>query len=445
MKYQAASIPEWFSKGSVYQINPRTFSAEGTIKAVTKELPFLADLGFSIMYLCPIFKEDDSSDKKNWSKRQLASNTENPKNPYRMNDYFEIDSEYGSMDDLREFVKESHRLGMRVLLDLVYYHIGPNAPILKEHPEFAKLDNDGNIILGEWNFPVFDYNCQGLREYLYCNMVYYVGEIGVDGFRCDVGDNVPLDFWTEGLRRIRAIKPDAVIINEGVKWEYLTVFHSIYAYHWHECIYDIIAKGTPAKALREAWEKYSVLLPVGGKFLRDMENHDMVTDWNGRIEKMIGHGGMELIQALNFVIDGIPMVYCGNELADTSKLSMFANRFYMGKFEATDRSIAKEEYSIRRQNVMKGLNKIKKTSETLCLGETVWLSNTAPEKIISFARVLGNEKIVFIGNMSKDSTECKVSELTFDIKEKLFESEEKIENISGQIIIPPYGYIVLKY
>jgi len=164
MKYQAASIPEWFSKGSVYQINPRTFSSEGTIEAVTEQLPFLADLGFSIMYLCPIFSEDDSTDRKNWSRRQLASNTENPKNPYRMNDYFEIDSEYGTMDDLREFVNESHRLGMRVLLDLVYYHIGPNAPILKEHPEFAKQDNDGNIILGEWNFPVFDYNCQGLRN-----------------------------------------------------------------------------------------------------------------------------------------------------------------------------------------------------------------------------------------------------------------------------------------
>jgi len=445
MKYQAASIPEWFSKGSVYQINPRTFSSEGTIEAVTEQLPFLADLGFSIMYLCPIFSEDDSTDRKNWSRRQLASNTENPKNPYRMNDYFEIDSEYGTMDDLREFVNESHRLGMRVLLDLVYYHIGPNAPILKEHPEFAKQDNDGNIILGEWNFPVFDYNCQGLREYLYCNMVYYVGEIGVDGFRCDVGDNVPLDFWAEGLKRIRAIKPDSIIINEGVKWEYLTVFHAIYAYHWHECIYNIISEKDSANSLRDAWVKYSVHLPIGGKFLRDMENHDMVTDWNNRVENMIGHNGMELVQVLNYIIDGIPMVYCGNELGDTAKLSMFANRFYMGKFEVTDRSIAKENYSIRRQNIIKELNEIRKTSEILCSGETVWLDNTEPKKITSFARVLRNEKIVFIGNMSKDRVECKVSELTFDIKEKLFESEEKTENINGRFIIPPYGYIVLKY
>lgn len=281
MKHQAAKIPEQLSKGSVYQINPRTFSSKGTIKAITEELPFLADLGFSIMYLCPVFQEDESTDKKNWSNRQLASNTENPKNPYRMNDYFQIDSEYGSMDDLREFVKEAHRLGMRVLLDLVYYHIGPNAPILKEHPEFAKQDKEGNILLGEWHFPVFDYDCQGLREYLYCNMTYYIGEIGVDGFRCDVGDAVPLDFWKEGLRRIQAIKSDAVIINEGAKCDYLTVFHSIYSFHWHECIYDIISKKIPAYSWEAEDEKIQAEI-IGNlyKIWFSHPNVEQIIYWN---------------------------------------------------------------------------------------------------------------------------------------------------------------------
>lgn len=281
MKHQAAKIPEQLSKGSVYQINPRTFSSKGTIKAITEELPFLADLGFSIMYLCPVFQEDESTDKKNWSNRQLASNTENPKNPYRMNDYFQIDSEYGSMDDLREFVKEAHRLGMRVLLDLVYYHIGPNAPILKEHPEFAKQDKEGNILLGEWHFPVFDYDCQGLREYLYCNMTYYIGEIGVDGFRCDVGDAVPLDFWKEGLRRIQAIKSDAVIINEGAKCDYLTVFHSIYSFHWHECIYDIVSKKIPAYSWEAEDEKIQAEI-IGNlyKIWFSHPNVEQIIYWN---------------------------------------------------------------------------------------------------------------------------------------------------------------------
>lgn len=442
MKYQASFIPNWLAKGSVYQINLRTFSKEGTLKSVTDELHFLAELGFNVMYLCPIFKEDDSCDIQYWSTRQKASETENPKNPYRMNDYFEIDSEYGTMDDLREFVAETHKLGMKVILDLVYFHIGPNAPILKIHPEFAKQNNDGDVMLGEWNFPVLDYNCDGLREYLYANMVYYVGEIGVDGFRCDVGDSVPLDFWKEGLHRVRAINPEAAMINEGSKKEYLTVFSSIYAFYWHCCIYNIIDGTDTADILKIEWKKNQQSMPLGGKFLRDMDNHDTVTDWKDRIENMAGHSGMELILALNYIIDGIPMVYCGNELGDTAKLSMFANRFHMGKFEVTDRSIATKPYSIRRQQVLKRLNTLKKESEVLSCGETVWCDNSNPQKVISFIRKYKSNKIVFIGNFTKEKVEDVKIDCLTNIGKLLLNSEETVKFNGNEFSLPPYGYIV---
>jgi glycosidase len=111
----ALGAPYWLTRGAVYQINPRTFTSEGTIAAVTRELPFLADLGFSTIYLCPIFEADPSENRANWSIRQKASNTENPKNPYRMNDYYKIDEEYGTMDDLAACVKECHRLKKAIL------------------------------------------------------------------------------------------------------------------------------------------------------------------------------------------------------------------------------------------------------------------------------------------------------------------------------------------
>ena len=97
MKKIARKAPEWLEKGSIYQINPRTFSSEGTINSITKELPFLKELGFDIIYICPIFEEDTSLE--NISNLQKASNTGNPKNPYRMNDYFFVDEEYGSSED----------------------------------------------------------------------------------------------------------------------------------------------------------------------------------------------------------------------------------------------------------------------------------------------------------------------------------------------------------
>lgn len=444
MRNIAAKVPDWLAKSSIYQINPRTFSKEGTIKAIVKELPFLKDLGFSVIYICPVFEEDESTDLKNWSIRQKASETGNPKNPYRMNNYFEIDPEYGSMADLRDFTEECHRLGLKVMLDLVYLHMGPNAGIFKRHPEYMKMDADGNVFLNHWNFPELDYDNDGVREYMWCNMVYYIGEIGVDGFRCDVADGVPLDFWREGLRRIRTINPEAVIIDEGSNWNSVKVFNSIYTFYWHDCIHRIITGESKASELREKWEEVDAKALKGTRFLRDMDNHDTVTDWNMRVEKRIGHKGMELIQVLNFIIDGIPMVYAGNEIADSAKHSMFANRFYMGKYEVTDRSIAKENYSIRRQEVMKKLNEIKRESDILYGGETKWLDNTVPDSIISFARETDDGKIIFVGNITANSVKCTVDGIVGTEKENLFESEEKPQKDGNEFSLPPYGYIVFK-
>ena len=442
MKRRAIQAPEWLTKSAIYQINPRTFSSEGTISAVIKELPLLAQLGFGIMYLCPIFEEDDSKEETYWSTRQKKSHTKNPKNPYRINDYFKIDKEYGTEDDLRTFINESHRLGMRVLLDLVYMHIGPYAPILKSHPEFAKQDADGNIINSEYHFPYLDFNSAGLREYLWSNMTYYIGAFDADGFRCDVGDAVPIDFWVEGRRRMRAIKPDSVLINEGFNWDStLCGFDAIYCFDWHEELYSVFSEKRPASVLRSKWEEIAALLPAGCTLLRDIDNHDTVTDWPTRTETVAGHDGMEFIEMLNYFIDGVPMIYCGNELADTARVSMFANRFHMGNFEVTDRSVQHTKAAARRQSIFKHLNEIKRTNELLLIGKTEWLDNSEPDKIVSFARVHEGKKLIVIGNTSASS--CTVTVESFEDGKHIIENG--CEKISDKTVcLAGHGYIAVE-
>lgn len=443
MKNLAAHTPDWMARSAILQINPRTFCEEGTLPAIVKELPQIAALGFGIVYLCPIFETDDSADQTFWSRRQLASGTGNPKNPYRMNNYFEIDSEYGTRSDLRDFVEECHRLGMKVLLDLVYLHMGPNAGIFKRHPDFVKQDADGNILQNYWNFPELDYDHEGVREFMWSNMVYYVGEFGIDGFRCDVGDNVPLDFWREGLRRIRTINPDAALINEGSNHQALKVFSSMYSFYWHECLHEILIGNAAANELRLKWEENHQKQLKGSKILRDMDNHDTVTDWPERTEITAGHNGMEMILTLNYFIDGIPMVYAGNELADTTRQSMFSNRFHRGDYSPTDRGISKEEYSLRRQNVIKSLNKIKRESAILDNGKTQWLDNSADNTVISFARVLDGKKLIFIGNFSKKPVVVSVDGVVCSMEKVLLSSEEKAEILDNKFSFPAFGYVVM--
>lgn len=443
MKYKAVCPPEWLSRSAVYQINPRTFSADGTIRAVTNELPKLKELGFRVMYLCPIFEEDDSENRDFWSTRQKKSETNNPKNPYRMNNYFKIDSEYGTEDDLREFIEEAHRLGMRVLLDLVYLHIGPNAPILKRHPEFARQDRDGNIICTEWNFPYLDYTSDGLREYLMCNMIYYLGEMDADGFRCDVGDGVPTDFWVEARRRMKAVKPDSVLINEGSNWNNLLKgFDSSYCFDWHVNLYKAFSGEISAAECRSFLERLANEIPSGAKLIFDIDNHDTVTDWPKRTENVAGHNGMEQIEVINYLLDGIPMVYCGNELADEAYHSLFANRFHMGRFETTDRrGLETLDYSLRRQEIMKGLNTLKLESDILCYGSTVWVDNSAPEKLLSFSREYNGKKITFIGNISREKA---ASEFNAEFGGRVLFSNGAEKISDGTIELEPRGYVVLE-
>jgi len=442
MRNQAITAPDWLSRSAVYQINPRTFSPEGTLKSIEAELPRLKELGFGIIYLCPIFEADSSEDRTNWSDRQKKYGTENPKNPYRMNTYFSVDEEYGSMTDLQELIAAAHALGMHLLLDLVYLHIGPDAPILKRHPEFACQDTDGNIQMTIWHFPHLDFHSAGLREYLWSNMVYYVGELDADGFRCDVGDGVPLDFWAEGRRRIQSIKPDAVLINEGSNWDYLLgVFDSSYCFAWHEKLYSLFRGELTAAQLREYYETTAAQLPAGALLLRDIDNHDTVTDWPARSEIVAGHDGMEMIEVINYLLDGIPMVYSGNELADSANINMFANRFHMGRYETTDRRrLEKEDYSLRRQEMMKKLNQIKAESDLLRFGKTIWVNTDCSEEIIAFKRTYQDSALLLIGNPTD-------KELTVTLEEAFTGSAaltNKTEILSDtQYKLAPKGYTVL--
>ena len=141
MKQKTARIsPDYLQNGVIYQLFLRVCTPEGTLRSAMKLLPHIASLGATIVYLCPIAEADDDPDPRYWSERQRKAGTNNPKNPYRIKDFFAVDPEYGTRDDLQAFIREAHRCGLRVMLDLVFYHCGPKAVHLAAHPEYALRD-----------------------------------------------------------------------------------------------------------------------------------------------------------------------------------------------------------------------------------------------------------------------------------------------------------------
>src|SRR5689334_10201296 len=131
-KVAARSTRAWVRDGVIYQIFPRNFSSEGNFKGVTAQLDRLKDLGVTILWLMPI--HPIGQEKK---KGTIGS-------PYAVQDYYGVNPDYGTKDDLKKLISESHRRGLKVIIDIVANHTAWDSVLMK-HPDWYKHDAKGNI------------------------------------------------------------------------------------------------------------------------------------------------------------------------------------------------------------------------------------------------------------------------------------------------------------
>lgn len=425
MDRKAKKITDELKKSVFYQIFLRAFTSEGTLAAAEKMLPEIADLGVTHVYLCPIFEMDDDMDKSHWSDRQIKSGFDNPKNPYRMSDYYKIDPEYGEDGDLSAFVKKAHEKGLKVLLDLVYFHCGPKASFIGEHPDFILRDEDGTPVDVNWHFPGMNFENPELREYLWQNMEYYVRKFDIDGYRCDVGDMVPLDFWVEGRRRIEKIKPGIVMLNEGVKGDSLyEAFDLNYSFGLNPHMCNVLAGKESAETVRVEWEHVNKNYPEGAHCIRYMDNHDTASDsYNNRYERVFRADGMEAGFVLMYTLDGVPLLYNGNEACDDARHSLWSNRDF-GKLRISWEN-ALTENGARRREFLKELAKIRKEHPSLWDGSLTWVDTSCPEKLWAFVREKDGEKTAVIINASCDEVNA-ICKLSADVKGVLIGKRERV-------------------
>lgn len=438
---------------TIYQMYLRDFTGEGTLKGAVKMLSHIAELGVDTVYVSALCTEDESVSGQ--SPRQIKSGFQNVKNPYRIRDYFGVDEEFGSVSDLKEFVSAAHEKGLKVLIDLVYLHCGPTAVFLDENPDFVIRNEDGTIKVGaEWPFARLNYENKELREYLWKNMAFFVSDIGADGFRCDVGDGVPLDFWEEGVRRVKQINPNVYMLNEGSDRKTLSVFDSMYL---HEAIFllnhtfaymphsgkkakHIIAENDETKYtlsfFKEQWQALHEGVPAGAA-LCNSENHDTVTDcFEERPERFLGADGYEAVLALLYTLDGTPMLYNGNEIADSGLKSLFWNRFCKGSY-AVQWENALTITGKHRLALLKRLIALRKDMPALQSGERVWTDNGCADAVLSFTR--GGEIKVYV-NVTAYSQKDVLSAKSFD--NILLSQGAEING--GALHLAPYGFLIAK-
>jgi glycosidase len=424
----------------MYQMFLRPFTPAGTLKAAERKLPMLAELGIDIVYLCPICLQDDDMDRSGWSPRHHVSTSADPRNPYRIKDYFTVDPEYGTAQDLHDFVATAHGLGLRVLLDIVFFHCGPTAVFLNEHPAFVQREQSGEIKNGQWRFPMLNFDCTELREYLWDNLEYWLREFNVDGYRCDVASCVPLDFWDEARRRMERVNPEVIMLSEGERQaEPEFAFDMNYTFAWNNrTVLPVFAGKMPAAKLREVWEQQQRAFPEGTRFIRYTDNHDIANDaFENRPERAWGFDGMNAALTLLFTIDGIPFVYNGQEIADGGRHSIYKGVGSPIEWARADSDTGRARFALVRK-----LCELRHTEPALFDGALTWLDNAAPDAVVAFVRDAGEARILVVINARGEAVNTSLQLPAGETYEPLLSAGAALAG--GTAALAPFGYVVAK-
>lgn len=396
--------PDYLKRATVYQIVLRNFTRDGNFRAATEMLDHVRSVGVDIVYLTPFVAMDCDMNRAGWSPRQIRSGFGSPKNPYRISDYDKIDPEYGTDADFKAFNDKAHSLGMKVYMDLVYLHCGPNN-VLKDHfPDAFQKNPDGSVKTTIWNFPYVNFASKDVRKYLIDSMLHWMS-LGCDGFRCDVGDEVPIDFWVEAVTACQKVNPELVMINEGTKAEWLEkAFDACYAWPWSFTVRErIAAVGNRSLPERMAEVRtYEENVPKGALMFCFLDNHDTAADdWERRFDRTLPVEAGNAAFVLTFLRKGLPLIFNGNEIADNSLNSFFGPVKHPARAAKTvDWARALQPDGQKRLALIRKLAKMRHEDPIWSEGDMTWVTDGEKNGIIAFTRTLDTRTVLVAANLT---------------------------------------------
>lgn len=396
--------PDYLKRATVYQIVLRNFTRDGNFRAATEMLDHVRSVGVDIVYLTPFVTMDCDMNRSGWSPRQIRSGFGSPKNPYRISDYDKIDPEYGTDADFKAFNDKAHSLGMKVYMDLVYLHCGPNN-VLKDHfPDAFQKNPDGSVKTTIWNFPYVNFASKDVRKYLIDSMLHWMS-LGCDGFRCDVGDEVPIDFWVEAVTACQKVNPELVMINEGTKAEWLEkAFDACYAWPWSFTVRErIAAVGNRSLPERMAEVRtYEENVPKEALMFCFLDNHDTAADdWERRFDRTLSVEAGNAAFVLTFLRKGLPLIFNGNEIADNSLNSFFGPVEHPARAAKTvDWARALQPDGQKRLALIRKLAKMRHEDPIWSEGDMTWVTDGEKNGIIAFTRTLDTRTVLVAANLT---------------------------------------------
>jgi 1,4-alpha-glucan branching enzyme len=422
IEYKAVQHPEWSKSASIYEVNVRQFTPEGTFNAFTEHMPRLKEMGIEILWLMPIHPIGIEN-----RKGSLGSY-------YSVKDYLDVNPEFGTKEDFKNLVAKAHELGMYVILDWVANHSSWDTEQIKSNPDYYTKNDKGEIIapIADWSDVAdFNYDNPEMRKFMLDALKYWVTDFNIDGYRCDVAGMVPIDFWNEARYELDQIKPVFMLAeaNEAEMHDY--AFDMTYAWDMH-FLWNEIAQGKKGVGdLVNLIEAEKVKYPAHAYHMNFTSNHDENT-WKGTVFERLGDA-VKTFAVLSVTMPGMPLVYSGQEACLDKRLRFF------------DKDTIDWTVNCELDEIYTTLLKLKKENQALWNGdfggELIRISTSADDKIFAFVREKEGNKVVSIFNLSAEKVD-----FTMNYDSDMTGYTDLFTNtpFTTTLSIEPWGYMVFK-
>lgn len=419
-----SSAPQWFKGSNIYEIFVRRFmdsdgDGVGDLSGIKERLAYLKDLGVETLWLMPVFRSSDRD------------------HGYHTIDYYTVEPEYGDNKVLLDLIKEAHKIGIRIILDMVINHTSRRHPFFKEaldmNPLFRNyyiwFENNSENLYDKYGYgremggtrlslengwaeiPDINYSNPVLRQYVYNMLKFWMdpnldGDFsdGVDGFRIDHVTGPSHSIWMNLRRFVKSINPDAVLIAEifrdfdnnnqgyGIKDYYNGEFDAAFTFPYYWNINSIVNGDSSPGSFDNLRYDLRAKFTKGVTHSFFIENHDIpykstaLNEYGGNNEKGISQ--QISAASLMMMFPNTPQILYGEELGITEYRGFMPweslgenNRLF---------TFYKKMYDLRRE--------IDLNSDSRFL----YVKNSSPDSVYSYAVITSSDKILGVINM-KDS------------------------------------------
>ncbi|MCA6475191.1 MAG: 1,4-alpha-glucan branching protein [Chitinophagaceae bacterium] len=366
----------WSKGANVYEVNIRQYTPEGNFRAFSTHLPRLKDMGVRIIWLMPV-----TPIGKEKRLETLGSY-------YACSSYVQVNEEFGTLKDFKELVQQVHELGMYLIIDWVANHTGWDHHWTKEHSDWYVKDADGNFTeKNGWTDVIdLDYAQPGLRLAMIDAMAFWVRDMGIDGFRCDMAHLVPLDFWVTARQHCDAIKP-LYWLAECEQTEYYQAFDTMYAWHWMH-VSEKFSKGEQnLRVVREVLEEHARNTPAEKNRLFFTSNHDE-NSWNGTEYEKYGTTARAWAVFCS-TWPGMPLVYSGQENANAKRLKFFSKDELNWQVPTVLHDFYQRLFRLRERNA------------AVAMGQCRLLNTSADDQLLVYVFEKSNQRVWALLNVAR--------------------------------------------